>query len=217
MLIRVIKTQLQLSDFKAVGVGSGAVSLFREKEETQEQIIISYNKYPGEYRLGPTIAGWKTFSAVEDLVEKYFRRHGIGYHGVTIHCVSRRDEQMFDTSITKTEDVLKILPSLEKMVFEDVMPFFEEYDSLDLVHDEIEDRNISDLAKFVTNPPHLRMMIIKRLLNTSDWELYSEDIIAMYKEQSEGKYQTVFAPIYAFLPALFEELKNIDLSISSRS
>ena len=54
-------------------------------------------------------------------------------------------------------------------------------------------------------------MVIKKLANTHDWKSYCEKSIEVYREQSEGKYKAVFAPIYSFLPVLYEELKLLKL------
>ncbi len=216
MLIRAIKTQLQLSDFKAVGVGAGAVSLFRGNEEAQEQIIISYNKYPGEYRLGPTIAGWKSFSAVEDVVEKYFRQHNIGYNGVTIHCVSRRDEQMFDTSVTKAEDVLRILPSLEKMVYEDILQFFEKYEHLESVYNQTREYNndFSKINKLLYPPQPIRRIIINRLSGDPMWKEYARSVYEAFKGAASGQHEKMYTSYAKVVSELIDELESSEFDRS---
>ena len=199
-----IKELLQLDDFKAIGVGSGSVSLVRGEEE----IIISYSKYPNKFVLPPAITGRKCFSKVEDVLEKYFISHKINYGRNTIFTNSRRIDNLQLRTIEDTKDFSKVTPDLKEMVFTDILPFFKSNRTLELLHDNINQMEISELSKFIMSPVHPRIMVIKRLLNASDWESYCEDSIEMYKEQSEGKYKAVFEPILKFLPDLLNELKD---------
>ena len=204
--VRHIKEILELDNFKAVGFGAGSVSLIRG----EEVIIIPYNKYPDQFILPPAITGRKCFAEVEDILEKHFTRHNINYVRNTIHNNSRRVEDLKIRTIEEVNDFSKILPELKNMVYEDILPFFEKHQTLEQVHNTINQLKISELSKFIFSPIHPRIMVIKRLINIGDWENYCEESIEIHKEQSQGKYKAVFEPIYRFLPELFEELKQID-------
>jgi len=202
--VKHIKELLELNDFKSVGVGAGSVSLVKGDEE----IIISYNKYPDQFVLPPAFTGRKCFPQVEDILEKYFTSHEINYGRNTIYYNSRRVEDLQIRTIEDVKDFSKILPDLNEMVYSDILPFFEDHGTLELVHDKIDQLEVSELSKFIVSPVHPRIMVIKRLVNACGWESYCEESIKMYKEQSEGKYKAVFEPIYRFLPDLFKELKE---------
>lgn len=206
--VKQIKELLALDDFKAVAVGAGAVSIVRGNEE----IIISYNKYPGQFILPPSLTAWKCFPSVEDVLEKYFISNRVNYRRNTIHTNSRRVEDLKMRTIETPEDFNRILPELRKMVYDDILPFFERNQTLEDVHSQIGKLEVDALANFIINPPHPRIMVIKRLVNAWDWENYCVETTEMYKEQSEGKYKAVFEPIYRFLPDLYEELKQLDPS-----
>lgn len=204
--VKHIKELLALDDFKAVGVGAGAVSIVRGNEE----IILSYNKYPGQFILPPSLSAWKCFPSVEDILEKYFISNKVNYRRNTIHINSRRVEDLKIRTIETLEDFDGIIPELRKMVYDDILPFFEGNQTLEDVHSRVVKLEVDELANFIINPPHPRIMVIKRLVNACDWESYCIETIEMYKEQSEGKYKAVFEPIYRFLPDLYQELKHLD-------
>ncbi|MEZ4954775.1 MAG: hypothetical protein R2825_14505 [Saprospiraceae bacterium] len=208
-LIKSIKDNLNLTNFKPVHTGVDAVSLMRDTDLYKEEIVISYRRYPGVFHLGPAIIGFKTFKEVDQILSKYFAKAKLPDNGVTIHLISRRDEHIGDVGIENEKEIEQVLPSLRKMIFDDILPFFEQYNSLSEVHSKIDSLNGIGLANFVYNPPHPRIMVIKKLVNAKDWEIFCQDSIQIYEEQSLGKYKYVFAPIFGFLPDLYEELKSI--------
>lgn len=204
--VRHIRELLELDDFKAVGVGAGSVSLV----SGNTRIGIGYTKILGGYRLPPQISGSVSFPEVEDVLDKYFVLHKIGQDRNTIHHSSRRFEDLSVFDIYSQNNIETVGKKLKIMIFEDILPFFSKYKTLEDVHSRIIELEIDALASFITNPPHPRIMVIKRLVNANDWESYCEESIEMYKEQSEGKYKAIFEPIYRFLPDLYEELKLLD-------
>ncbi len=208
--IRRIKELLELNYFKAVGVGAGAVSLVNETDKIKEEIIFSYTKIPDGFILPSYISAWKTFYSVNSILKKYFVDNGLGYQDFTIHVESRRFEEISSTSVFEHRDLERIKDSLKALVGEDISPFFSKYKTLEDVHSRIMELETDALASFITNPPHPRIMVIKRLVNSNDWESYCEKSIKIYKEQSKGKYKAVFEPIYRFLPDLYAELKSLD-------
>ena len=208
-LVSDVKDYLGLDDYKSNSVGAGSVSLFKETEIVKEEIVLSYNKYPGAFRLSPSISGWKTFKEVDKILKKYFLKSGIGYQEHTIHIASRRFENISLFDFEKSADLEKIGKELRLMIQEDILSFFSKYKTLENVHSKIIRLDNSNLAKFVTNPPHPRIMVIKKLINDSKWETYCEESILMYQEQVKGKYKAVFEPIYNFLPDLYKELQQM--------
>lgn len=213
VLIKSIKESLELEGFKTNAVGAGAVSLIKDDNFFKEEIVFSYLKYLGVYRIGAYITGWKSFRQVEEILERYYKKHGIGLQNITIFNNSRRYEELSSIDIANPEDIMKVLPHLQTMVYEDILPFFEKYDNLIRVNDRIEDifKSEEKIGNFIYSPIHPRIMVIKRLTGDKSWQFYSEKAIEIYKEQSTGKYQSTFAPIYAFLPELYEELKRLEI------
>lgn len=202
-----IKNILELDDFKAVGVGAGSVSLVREREE----IIISYNKYPGEFILPPAIGCRKCFDEVENILEKYFVKQGLGYGRNTIHHSSRREEDLDKRTIVNLEDFSKILPELHAMVYEDILPFFEKYKTIKDVHKELTTygNDFDKINRFLFTPQPIRRMIIKRLFSDSDWDEFAMNLTDSIVARSKQDPNSQIAVYAKFLPDLYEELKGM--------
>lgn len=209
-LINGIKEILELDDFKTVGVGAGAVSLIRAESNIKEEIVISYTKILGGYKLAPYISVWKTFELVNSILKRHFEANLVPYQEYTIHFESKRIENIWSTPILEISDLEQIKEALNVLIANEILPFFSKYKTLDEVHSQVLELEVDKLASFITNPPHPRIMVIKRLVNANDWESYCVETIKMYKEQSEGKYKAVFEPIYRFLPDIYEELKQMN-------
>lgn len=214
-LSKEISKCLQLADFEPNVLKAGAISLVRETDNEKDEIIISYNKYPGVFNLSPVITGRKTIKAVDYILKKYFSKSKIGYQEHTIHANSRRCDELNQFDITGEEDVKEISEKLAQMTKEDIMPFLTKYNSPEKINVKLDHLKVADLAKFITNPPHPRIMVIKRLANSQDWRSYCEESIKIYREQAQGKYKKVFAPIYDFLPELYKELRNLEMNQSA--
>lgn len=210
-LIRHINEYLQITGFRAKGTGPGVVSLVREQSHLKEELLFPYKKYYNGYVLGPCVLGWKTFTVVENILQKYYLKNNINYRAVTIHCESRREEQLYSMRISSVEELGSVLPILKEMANEDVLSFFAKYQLLEDVHNNIKQLQVNELAKFVTNPPHSRIMIIKRLVASEDWNTYCESVMEIYRKGSEGRHKALFAPIYNFLPELYDELISLDV------
>lgn len=203
--INSIKSYLNLSDYKPNAVGAGAVSL----ENVNVRISISYRKYPGVYMFPGVIGGYKSFPQVEDILRKYYKLHNIGLQNDTIYTSSRRIEEITEVDIADPEDIEKILPQLKLMVYEDILPFFEKYDTLEKVNSHINTLDKADISKFIFHPPIPRMMIIKRLTNSPDFETFCTWAIEIYEKMAMGSNAIQHAPINKFLPDLYEELKSM--------
>jgi hypothetical protein len=201
-----IKDILELDDFKAVGVGAGSVSLVREKEE----IIISYNKYLGEFILPPAIGCRKCFDEVENILEKYFVKQGLGYGRNTIHHSSRREEDLDKRTIVNSEDFNKILPELHAMIYDDILPFFEKYQTLENVHNQLNTfgNDFGLVNKLLSNPQPIRRIIINKLCGDGDWKEKALAVQASFDEASKsGQYKEMYSSYAQIVEELIEELE----------
>lgn len=205
LFIKTIRELLGIDDFKPNSTGAGGVSLVRNNEE----ISITYRKYPGIYQIRQNLMGFKSFPQVEDILRKYYKLHNIGLQNDTIYTSSRRIEEITEVDIADPEDIEKILPQLKLMVYEDILPFFEKYDTLEKVNSHINTLDKADISKFIFHPPIPRMMIIKRLTNSPDFETFCTWAIEIYEKMAMGSNAIQHAPINKFLPDLYEELKSM--------
>lgn len=205
-LITALKDFLKIEGFRMNASGAGAVSLVKEDDYSKCEIVFSYLKYPGVYNIGPYITAWKSFKQVENILKPYFVQYKIGLQDITIYYNSRRNEEMSKVDIAKPEDIEKVLPELRTMVYEDILPFFEKYKTLKDVNQKLESLEMAEISKFIFHQPIPRMMIIKRLCNTSDWDHFSNWVIDVYKKMSDDSNENrIYFNMYK---ALYEELKN---------
>ncbi|WGK66194.1 hypothetical protein [Croceiramulus getboli] len=202
-----LKEYWGLDEFKIVGKGAGAVSF----ENGEKEILLSYSKFPGKFILSPGLLGFVSFPEVEEILEKYYTRHSVGYNLKTIYTTSRRVEDFELQTIATLEDIEKATPNYREMLELDIFPFFDTYTSLEKIASKIDSLSLNKLSDFIFSPLHLRIMTIKRLVRDKDWESYANETMRIYKEQATGKYKASFEPFYRFLPDLFEELKNMEV------
>lgn len=207
VFIKAIREYLTLFDYKPISVGAGSVSL--EKENCR--IGIGYYKILDGFRFPPQIVGYKSFLEVENILWPLYKKYNIGYQNYTIYKSSRRFENIGLIDLYTPDDIQKIGFELKTMVYEDILPFFNEFKSLHAVHDHAIQLPLERLGHFLVGEVHLKLMVIKRLINSNDWETYSKGVLEFYKEESEGKYKQIFAPINKFLPELFDILNNFKL------
>lgn len=206
--VKNIKELLKLDSFNAIGLGAGAVSFVRDNEV----IIISYNKYPGEFLLSPAIGCRKCFNEVEDILEKYFIRYKINYGRNTIHHSSRREEDLDKRTVANPQDFIKILPELRAMVYEDILPFFEKYKSLNDIYQQLEEfgNDFGQINKLLFNPQPIRRIIINKLCGDGDWKEKAIAVRASFVEASKtGQYMEMYSSYAQIIAALIEELDEM--------
>lgn len=209
VFIKAIREYLELLEYKAIGVGAGSVSL----ENGSCRIGIGYYKILEGFRFPSQIAGYKSFPEVENILQPLYKKHKLGFQNYTIYKISRRFENIALIDLYTPDDLQKIHLELKTMVYEDILPFFDEFTSLHAVHDHAVQLPLERLGHFLVGEVHLKLMVIKRLINSSDWETYTKGVLDFYKEESNGKYKHVFAPINMFLPELVNELYKLNLKL----
>lgn len=210
-LISSIKEQLQLSEFKEITDGVSIISLRKKEKYKKEDIIFTYKKYPGIFILDSCIIGEKTIFEIETILGEYFTKYNVPYSDTTIFTVSRRNEKMSEFEIANESDIEQIMPSLSDMVYLDILPFFENYQTLGQVYEKVESMQLDKMSNFIFSPMPIRRMVLKCLVKEPNWEEYAKEVLGTYKEHSTGKYTAAFAPFYQFMPELFEELKQMDV------
>jgi hypothetical protein len=211
-LVRGIQEYLTLADYKPVGVGASTVSLVRQNPDWKEEIIISYRKYPGFFCLSPAVTGMKSFQEIEGILERYFKEAGINRSLVTIYKSSRRDEKIADIKIAEPTDIEKVLPSLRQMVYKDILPFFDEYRTLQDVYRRVSefDNDFARINQFLFAPQPIRRIVLNRLCGDPDWQAYGKLVYEGFKKAASGPQGKMYEDYIKFLPSLLEELETID-------
>ncbi len=184
-----------------------SVIVLKSLSDPVVQLIFNYKKVPGAYSFPGVMAGEKIFPEVEGLLEKYYLKYNLDVNGGTIWKHSRRIEELFSNKkyyISQKEDIENISPFLDVMINEDVLPFLNEFMTIGDVYEYLEGLKLEEMGGFLTDSITVRRMVLKGLLKTSDFESYSNSLLAYYKENVSK--HPMFARDYQYMPALYKEL-----------
>lgn len=212
-MIKIIAEHLDVFGFKPMGVGAGSIGLNKKYPTGRvEAINITYTAYPGVYYLRDYVSGDISFPEIEGFIEKYYKKYNLKYDIRTVYTVSSTKD-IDNIPLFSTSDIPKFIPYLREMVYEDIVPFFEKYQTVEQVYEEMErlGEDFKHMNKFIFSPMPIRRMIIKRLVNEPKWEVYADKIVKSYIKDSSGVYASTFAPFAQFLPELFAELQAMKL------
>ncbi len=201
--INTIKEYLDLTDFKAIAVGAGSVSLVKINTE----IMITYLKYPHIFRFRPSIAGYITFPEIENILEPFYKKYNLGYQPYTIYKSSRRFEHLSSIDLYIPADIHKVGSELKTMVYEDILPFFEQYQNISSVLMHMESLAKEDVSSFICHSPVPRMMVLKKIGGSTDWIEFCEWAVDIYEKMAADSIndQTQYSLIFD----LYEKLKTI--------
>ncbi|MCO6476571.1 MAG: hypothetical protein J5I94_08110 [Phaeodactylibacter sp.] len=210
-LIKSLREKLNIKGCKVDSKGAGVVSLRKTFRDSIYQILFSYKKYSGEYVLAPYLTGWKSFDAVENILERHYDSVGIDQPLVTIYLISRRIEKIGEIAIRSDEDIDKVAPYLRELIEEDIMPFFQNYNALQDVYFQVLKYNndYSKINKFLFSPQPIRRIIINRLCDNPNWQEYGQSVFDGFKKASTGPQAKIYQGYIKFLPSLLEELALI--------
>ncbi len=179
-LIKGIKDFLELENFKVNSTGAGVVRLDNEFNE----IVFPYKKYPGVFVLAPYVSCNKSFPEVESILEPFYKKYNLGYQPYTIYKSSRRFEHLSTIDLYTVEDIQKVGFELKTMVYEDILPFFEQYQNIASVLIHMESLAKEDVSKFICHSPVPRMMVLKKIGGSKDWIQFCEWAVDIYKSMS---------------------------------
>ncbi|MEX0274211.1 MAG: hypothetical protein AB3N16_07535 [Flavobacteriaceae bacterium] len=209
-LINGIKKEVGLSDFNAVHVGAGTVSLVRSKQGVREEIVFSYLKYPETYVLQPVISGWKTFDALEDILEKHFVKNKMAYTRVSIHCKSRRFQNMILNKIKMMEDIKMMEVELNTMIHKDVIPFFSDYETLTDVYANVKElgKDFVSINNFLFDPQPIRRIALAFINKDHLWKEEANRILNAFVEEKNNSGENIYAGYIKVLKDLIKDLSS---------
>jgi hypothetical protein len=210
-IVEQFKEVLQLGEDWNLRSGRGAAWLENQTQDGNINTISwSFLSFSKAISAGVT-SGAVGIYPVEWLLRKYYKAYNLEYLNHTIYFSSKRNQDISVHSIEKTSDIEAILPILKNMVYEEVIPFFDRYQTVEQVYEQMESMERSEISSFIYHPPTPRMLIIKRLVNAPDFEEFGEWVVDIYKKMAEGPNGGQHAPFAQFLPDLFQELKDLNV------
>lgn len=114
---------------------------------------------------------------------------GVDYSLLDVHDVE--DDASFNV----------VKPHLQLLV-DAALQFFDDYETVQDVFDYTESLTIPQMAKFVTKPMPYRRMIIKKLVNDSNYESYAQQVLDFYITENDTMRVD-------FVKALIEKLRAV--------
>lgn len=208
-LIGLIAEQLDLNDYKPISVGAGAFTL--EKKETNgnvKRIFLPYNVYPGSFYLNEAISGNFSLFKVESILEKYYKKYNLNYLLITIHNSSRRHD-LSSIELTEKLDIDRLFPYLKEMIIEDILPFFERYQTVEQVYEQMEAMPVMKMSEFIFNPMPIRRTILKALVKEKGWEEYAMGLLEYTRNKALKNPRSDYSNEIKYLPELIEGLKQM--------
>lgn len=109
------------------------------------------------------------------------KKDTIGGGGANIPGVDRDLLNQLDVEDDTTFAIVR--PELEKIV-QGALQFYDDFSSLQAIHDHVETLSGRAKGNFLRQPLASRLMILKKLINASDYESYSQSIVNFYVSEN---------------------------------
>jgi hypothetical protein len=183
----------------------------RRYQDRREEIVIGYGTfYPNMFQIySPSV--YIYFDIVENIIKESVRECNIektwgdgGTIHTTLNGVLDIDYNVFKTKISDENNFKLVSDEIINLVGKGAVPFFEKYNSLKKVHDYAITLQEDDYPNFFGDNGSFKLMIIKKLLNKTDYETYSEKIIKDWTQYAKN-----YPQYFKDMDKVVVELKNI--------
>ncbi|WP_299593895.1 hypothetical protein [uncultured Microbulbifer sp.] len=200
---------LGLSDYEKLQNTPGAICFEEKFEKCTVELIFSYHKMVSGYSFRNGITGRKSFSEVEGLLEKYYKKYDIKMGLGTIfrksESVDFRDK-IFDHQIMSVDTLNEVTPILKGWIYDDILPFLDHFKRVEDVYEKMESMPLNDRSGFVCNPMPIRSLIMKGLLKTDDFVKYGSRLEAFLDKQKDSVH---YKNETKYFEEMYQELKDM--------
>jgi len=154
------------------------------------------------------ISGWKSIHEVERKIQKLHKDISIEYNDTTIIKDSGNNLKPEKLKIYSLEDLNELKSKLKPRIDEVILPFFKKFSSIHKVNEEIEriGTDYHSLGKFLFPPFLVKKMVIKHLLNTSDWRAFAIDTLNYYQNENNKNHSLNFQNYARIVPELYKQI-----------
>jgi hypothetical protein len=118
------------------------------------------------------------------------QRYGNCTIHTALHNIKGIDYSKFNIEIQDEASFQIVAEEIKKIVKYGAMPFFEKYQTLEKVWEDMENMEGREMANFIAQPLPIRRMIIKKLCKDKDYEQYAMSIINYCKNKDITKSPT---------------------------
>ncbi|WGL15430.1 hypothetical protein PVT68_11690 [Microbulbifer bruguierae] len=203
-----LRAELGLEKYKKINA-PGAICFEKQNSETSVELIFSYYHMVDGYSFRTGVSGRKSFSEIENILAKYYKKYHISRDLGTIHKSSAKinfESPFFDYQITSEVTLKEVKPMLMEWVYGDVLPFLDRYQNIEDVYREMESMPLLERNYFIRDPMPVRSLIMKGLLKTDDFLEYGDFLEKVFSENKDKPY---YKYEIKYFNELYQELKNI--------
>lgn len=159
--------------------------------------------------LSHIIGAVKEFDAIEDLIDKHKKLHDIPNTRGTISKKSSPMHNVSDIKVETQEDVKKVASFYKKAVYNEFLPFFEKWQTIEQLYEHTESLSFLGVEGFLKPEAKVRRLVLKALVKAPDFQEYGEFLIPWMEEAADETEQANYIRVTKYLPGLFEELKAV--------
>ncbi|RZT96275.1 hypothetical protein EV201_0911 [Ancylomarina subtilis] len=175
------------SDWTPCNQGNSSIWLEKKLDDKILSINFTTTRTYEGFKFVGVMSGSVRFLEVEDILSDLYKQHDLGYELKTIHTSSKRQDYISDYEIVNVSDLDKIKDWITESYTNDIVSFFDSYNTLKKVNEQIDSLKKEDLSSFVFAPPVINIFTIKGLLRTKDFGTYSSWALDVYEQMSVGK------------------------------
>ena len=204
-LLQLIGQEL-FPDWKKIpGLGGGFVYRLPRMDGITDTVRIATSTLRDGFSIGIWLSGDRTFNEVEDIMEFFCRKYNKTQLFATIKLNAISPMDWSSTPIESAEDMTPIYPPMREVVFDQILPFLERFNTLEAVYEHamemhrIRDTDEFALSRFIHSPVEYRLLILKRLIAAPDFIEYGERFAEAYKDNPHWDSKGFYIELFEYL------------------
>jgi hypothetical protein len=187
-------------DWKKIsGLGGGLIYRKKALEGVDDIIIFPSGTLRDGLYVGTSLVGARSFDVVENILESFFRKKNLNDLLITIKYILDVKNDWSSVSIESAEDLTPIYAPMREVVFDQILPFLERFNTLEAVYEHAKDMDNDQRALFIHSPVTYRMLIMKRLVGAPDFLEYGDWLSGIYTEYPYDDLKGFFFELYDHL------------------
>ncbi|MBN8684170.1 MAG: hypothetical protein J0L99_16105 [Chitinophagales bacterium] len=193
-------------DWKKIsGLGGGLIYRKKALEGVDDIIIFPSGTLRDGLYVGTSLVGARSFDVVENILESFFRKKNLNDLLITIKYILDVKNDWSSVSIESAEDLTPIYAPMREVVFDQILPFLERFNTLEAVYEHamemhrIRDTDEFALSRFIHSPVEYRLLILKRLIVAPDFIEYGERFAEAYKDNPHWDSKGFYIELFEYL------------------
>lgn len=182
-----------------------------KSDDFTDFIAFDVTMYPDVIKPSKTVIGYRKYHNVHDILDKHIKASGVYLSKAdsTIQHYRVGWSEKVDQVLIESEVDFELLKDEYRSQTEDIMTFFKSVKTVSELGNYMQSENF-DMNHTFSPPAVIKMMIIKALSRSNDYEEYRDMITKYYfdAEREKGN-DTTYKGIRKYLASLCEELNTL--------